>query len=42
MTTIQLIGNKGCDKRCERDEDAQGEYDCVFCPGKTKVQVDDD
>lgn len=35
MSIIELIGgNRGCDKRCELDEDAKGEYECVSCPGK--------
>lgn len=40
MPTIQLTGSMGCDKRCERDEDAQEEYDCVFCPGKQPLDPD--
>jgi hypothetical protein len=40
MSTIQLIGNTGCDKRCELDEDAKEEYECVSCPGKQTPNPD--
>lgn len=29
-----------CDKRCECDQDAQEEYDCVRCPGKMAPDPD--
>jgi len=35
-----MIGNEGCDKRCELDEDAKEEYESVFCPGKQLSESD--
>jgi len=40
MGTDNRGGVINCDKRCERDQDAQEEYDCVRCPGKMAPDPD--